>query len=208
MGRFFNSRLFDGITKATDVLILGFFFVICSIPVFTIGASMSALYYTIHKVVYKGRGYDREFFSSFKDNFKQGTLSWIIFMVIFGVLAGDIYITRNLIDPSSPFAAASIFFLILFVFTVVWSVYHFAYIARFENGFKASFKNSFVFMILNLHLSAALVVVIVALLALMYYIPFFILFAPGLFACAYHPILEKVFRKYMSAEDLAKEDAY
>ncbi|SDB29239.1 Uncharacterized membrane protein YesL [Pseudobutyrivibrio sp. YE44] len=206
MGRFFNSRFFDSLTKATDVLILGFFFAICSIPVFTIGASATALYYTIHKVVYKGRGYDREFFRSFKENFKQATLSWLIFSLIFGILAGDIYITRNMLDPSSPFAAASIFFLVLFLLTMVWAIYHFSYIARFENGFKESFKVSFIFMILNLGWSMVIVLLCAAILVLMYYIPFLILFAPGLFACGLHPVLEKVFRKYMTPEDIAKEE--
>ncbi len=206
MGRFFNSKFFDSITKATDVLILGFFFAICSLPIFTIGASSTALYYTTHKVVYKGRGYDREYFRSFKENFKQATLSWLIFMLAFAILAGDIYITRHMVTPGSPLAAASIFFLILLVFTIVWAIYHFAYIARFENGFKESFKISFIFMILNIQWSIVIVLVSAAILVLMYYIPFLILFAPGLFSCGLHPILENVFRKYMTPEDIAKED--
>ena len=94
----------------------------------------------------------------------------------------------------------------LFLLTTVWSIYHFAYIARFENGFKESFKISFVFMILNLGWSIVMILLCAAILVLLYYIPFLILFAPGLFACGLHPFLEKVFRKYMTPEDLAKEE--
>ncbi|SFI08162.1 Uncharacterized membrane protein YesL [Pseudobutyrivibrio sp. OR37] len=206
MGRFFNSKIFDGISKATDVILLGLYFIVCSLPIFTIGASATALYYATHKCIYKGRGYTTEFFRSFKDNFKQSTLSWLIFMVLFAILSGDIYITRNMVSANSPFAAASIFFLVLLVFTIVWAIYHFAYIARFENSFKASFKNSAIIMIVNIGWSVAIVAVTIALLYLMYRIMILIVFAPGIFACAIHPILEKVFRKYMSAEDIAKED--
>ena len=206
MGRFFNSRFFDGITKITDMLIIGFYFLVCSLPIFTIGASLTALYYAIHKCVYKGRGYTLEFFHSFKENFKQSTLSWLIFIAFFGILTGDIYITRNVIDKNSPFAAMSVFFVVLLVFTVVWSIYHFAYIARFANGFKASFKVSAIFMILNLGWSIAIIGVIVLLSYLIYRFPIFLIFSPGLIASALHPILERVFRKYMTPEDLAKEE--
>ena len=122
MGRFFNSRFFEGITKATDVLLIGFYFIICSLPIFTIGASTTALYYAIHKCTFKGKGYTTEFFHSFKSNFKQATLSWLIFIVLFIVLGGDIYITRNMLQPDNPLAAASMFFTVLLAFTVVWSI--------------------------------------------------------------------------------------
>lgn len=206
MGKIFNNRVFDGISKVTDILIIGLYFLVCSIPIFTIGASATALYYATHKCIYKGRGYTMEFFHSFKENFKQSTLSWLIFMVIFAILGGDIYITRNMISPDSKLAAASVFFLVLLIFTIVWAIYHFAYIARFSNGFKESFKVSSVFMVLNIGWSIAILAAILVLLELMARIPILIIFAPGLFSCALHPILEKVFRKYMSEEDLAKED--
>jgi uncharacterized membrane protein YesL len=206
LGRFFNSKIFDGITKVTDVMLIGFYFIVCSLPIFTIGASSTALYYAIHKSVFRGRGYTTEFFRSFKDNFKQSTLSWLIFMVLFGVLSADIYVTRNFIQANSPMAAASVFFLVLLIFTSVWAIYHFAYIARFANSFKESFKISAIIMIANIGWSVAIIAVVILLLLLMYRFMILIVFAPGIFACALHPILEKVFRKYMSAEDIAKED--
>lgn len=206
MGKFFNNRFFDGISKLTDIIIIGFYFIILSIPVFTIGASATALYYATNKCIYKGRGYTTEFFHSFRENFKQATLSWVIFMAIFAILGGDIYITRNAVNPGSPFAAASLFFLVLFVFTIIWAIYHFAYIARFENGFKESFKVSAVFMIINFGWSIALLAIIIVLLLVIYRFPVFLIFSPGIISCAIHPVLEKVFRKYMSKEDLEKDD--
>ena len=206
MDRIFNNRFFDGISKITDILIIGFYFIVCSLPIFTIGASATGLYYATNKCIYRGRGYTTEFFRSFKENFKQSTLSWLVFIVIFGILSGDIYITRHVISPDSPFAAASLFFLVLFVFTIVWAIYHFAYIARFSNGFKESFKVSAVFMIINIGWSLVLLGELIILLLVMYRFPILIVFSPGLIACAIQPILEKVFRKYMSKEDLEKDD--
>ncbi len=206
MGRFFNSRFFEGITKATDVLLIGFYFIICSLPVFTIGASTTALYYAIHKCTFKGKGYTTDFFRSFKSNFKQSTLSWLIFIVLFIVLGGDIYITRNMLQPDNPLAASSMFFTVLLAFMVVWSIYHFAYIARFENGFKASFKVSAIIMIANLGWTLLIMAIVIAAIVLVYLFLFLYVFMPGIMACILHPILEKVFRKYMTPEDLAAEE--
>ena len=65
---------------------------------------------------------------------------------------------------------------------------------------------SAIIMIANIGWSVAIIAVVIVLLLLMYRFMILIVFAPGIFACALHPILEKVFRKYMSAEDIAKED--
>ncbi len=205
MERLFNNRIIDGISKVADLLIIGLFFLVCSIPIFTIGASATALYYATNKCIYHGRGYTTSFFHSFKENFKQSTLSWLVFIVIFGVLFGDIYITRTMISPDSPIAAAPIFFLVLMVITFLWAIYHFAYIARFENGFKESFKVSFVFMILNIGWTIIILAIILAILFLVYKLPFLALFTPALISASIQPLLEKIFRKYMSPEDLERE---
>ena len=204
--KFYNNKVFEGITKITDVMLIGFYFIFCSIPIFTIGASLTALYYATHKCIYKGKGYTTEFFHSFKDNFKQSTLSWLIFMVLFAVLSGDIYITRKLIPAGNPLSVATIFFAIVLLFIILWAIYHFAYIARFENGFGASFKISAIFMIANLGYTLVMLVLIVAIIYLVYKFMFLLFFLPGITSCTLHPILEKVFRRYMSEEDLIKED--
>ena len=206
MERLFNNRFTEGLSKITDVLLIGFYFLVCSLPVFTIGASATALYYAIHKSVFKGRGYTTEFFHSFKDNFKQSTLSWIVFVVLFLVLGGDIYITRTMLAADSPLAASSIFFTVLLIFTIAWTIYHFAYIARFENGFKDSFKVSAIIMFANLGWTFALIGVVLIFVVLVYRFLVLLVFIPGLFTCAIHPLLERVFRKYMTEEDLMKEE--
>lgn len=206
MERLFNNRFTEGLSKITDILLIGFYFLVCSLPVFTIGASATALYYAIHKSVFKGRGYTTEFFHSFKDNFKQSTLSWIVFVVLFLVLGGDIYITRTMLAADSPLAASSIFFTVLLIFTIAWTIYHFAYIARFENGFKDSFKVSAIIMFANLGWTFVLIGVVLFFVVLVYRFLVLLVFIPGLFTYAIHPLLERVFRKYMTEEDLMKEE--
>ena len=57
----------------------------------TIGASSTALYYTVTKVIRHGRSYIfREFWQSFKSNLKQSTAVWLIYLVLMAVLLIDI----------------------------------------------------------------------------------------------------------------------
>ncbi len=205
MGNFFNSKLFEGLGKIVDVVLMGFYFLICCIPVFTIGASLTSLYYSIHKVTFRGRGYTTEFFHSFKANFKQCTLSWLIFLLADIVLACDIYITRNM-ATSSALASAWVAFFIALIVAVLWAIYHFAYIARFENDFKTSFKISGVLLIIHFGWSILIALIVAIALLVCYIAPVAIIFMPGALACLLHPILEHIFRKYMTPEDLSRED--
>ncbi len=206
MAKLFNNKLWDWLTKVTDVILLSIYFLVCSIPVFTIGASLTGLYYGIHKVTFRGRAYTTEFFRSFKGNFKQCTLSWLIFLVLFAVLGADVYIMRVGIDSSSPLGGAWMAFVVLLAFAIIWAIYHFAYIARFENTFKESFKLSIYFTFAHLGWSLLMMLIIAAGIYLTYIQPWLFIFMPGILACCLHPILERIFRKYMSPEDLANED--
>lgn len=206
LSRLFESRLFDGLGKAVDVLILSLFFLFCSIPIFTIGASTTALYYSVHKVIFQGRGYVTEFFHSFKDNFKQSTLSWLIFLAVGLVLGGDLYITTSVLSPEDKLAGFGFVFIVFLCIEIIWVVYHFTYIARFENGFKQSFKISGALAILHFAYSLGLLLITAVFAVFAYLFPIFIMFVPGLYILSIHPIMEKVFRGYMSEEDLELED--
>ena len=70
---------------------------ICSIPIVTIGASTTALYYASLKIA---RGEDRYlgrmFFRSFVQNFRQSTVLWLILLAAGGFLGLDGYIVYHL----------------------------------------------------------------------------------------------------------------
>lgn len=122
---------------------------ICCIPIVTIGASTTALYYTSLKIV---RGEDRSvartFFRSFRENFRQSTVLWLILLVLGLVLAGDGYIVYHL-RASSTGAIAVVWTLVLalliaaaVVYTIVL-LYVFPLVASVSNTNWAMLKNSF-----------------------------------------------------------------
>ena len=93
----------------------------------------------------------------------------------------------------------------MIVLVTMWVTYVFPYMARFENHTKAVLKNSAIIMIANLPWSILLLVLFVISAGLFLLIPMFGMFAPALYVAFANLILERIFRKYMSEEDLESE---
>lgn len=122
---------------------------LCCIPIVSIGASTTALYYTSLKIV---RGEDhaltRMFFRSFRENFRQSTTLWLILLAVGGLLASDGYIVYHL-RASSTGAAAVLWTLTLALviaaavaYTIVL-LFVFPLVASVSNTNWAMLKNSF-----------------------------------------------------------------
>ena len=78
-----DNIVFQILGKLVDCVWVSILWVICCIPVFTIGASTTALYYTVHKSIRGDRGYTtRTFFGAFRDNFKAATLPYLIWLAV------------------------------------------------------------------------------------------------------------------------------
>lgn len=122
---------------------------ICCIPVVTIGASTTALYYASLKIA---RGEDhalaRMFFRSFRENFRQSTVLWLILLAAGLFLAGDGYLVYRL-RASSTGAAAVLWTLILALVIAAALAYAivllfvFPLVASVSNTNWAMLKNSF-----------------------------------------------------------------
>lgn len=124
-----------------DLIYLNILAFICCIPIITVGASMTALNYVVLKMVRNEEGYiTRSFFKSFKQNFKQATIIWLMILAAVGILAGDAFILRysGLVFPSWLRIALTVVGVVL-MFTLM---HVFPVLSRFENNIKNTFKNS------------------------------------------------------------------
>lgn len=203
----FDNPFFRCVNKLVDCFYLGILWFVCSIPIFTIGASTTALYYAVLKVVRRGQGYAaKEFFHSFKDNFKQSTLVWLLWLVVALFLGADAYIMWNYAAAGQKIGMLYYLFLVFFVLLVMWGIYLFPYIARFENKTKVILKNAALIAVVNIGWSILLLVTVLFFAFLVYIMPVALLFFTGVLILTQSFILEKVFRKYMSGEDLAMEE--
>ena len=84
----YDSPLMQFLSRAADLIWVNLLVLICSIPVFTAGAALSAMENIIYKILHnEDVRVTREFFQAFAKNFKQATGIWLIILVIEGVLS-------------------------------------------------------------------------------------------------------------------------
>ena len=148
MGKFFSvdSPLYRFASRLTDILILNLLWILCSIPIFTIGAATTAVYYVNLKMVKNEEVYiARSFFKSFKENFKQSTIMWLIFLFATVVLATDYYYLFQISDKSNiVLKGITVLATILYLFAIL---YAFPLQARYENPIKRTIFNSIIISI-------------------------------------------------------------
>ena len=123
------------------LIIANFLFIISSLPIFTIGASITALYritFEIHM------GNDpfviRDYFRYFKENFKQATLVYLPAMILSAVWGSGIYVIYHYLDKSWRWLQYPIF--VMMVIMVAVLVYIFPMIALYEQKTTKMLKDS------------------------------------------------------------------
>ena len=145
----YESRFSQILLKLCYACYLNLLWFVCSIPVFTIGAATTALYYASLKVV---RDEDSHvgamFFRSFRENFRQATQIWLILLGVGLFLGADAYILYHL-RLTSTGTLAVIWTLVLAVVIAAAVIYvivleHiFPLLASVSNTNRAMFKNAF-----------------------------------------------------------------
>jgi len=208
---FFNydNPVWRFIGKFWDVIMLSVLWMVCSIPVVTIGASTTAMYYVTLKLVRDEDGYTfRSFFKSFKENFKQSTIIWLIFLVAGIVLGVDVFFFLRVFNGSQNvrtimlaiFMAMSFLYFAMFTFV-------FPLQARFYNPVKRTIFNAFFMSIRHLFQTIGMLVIDVGVVFLAFtYLPQIILFGVALIAFLNSYILASIFKKYMP-EDAERRDS-
>lgn len=161
-----------------NMIVISVLWLICSIPIVTLGASSLAAYYAAAKCVrhHTGKVY-AEFFSAFRKNFKQATVFTLIYLLVIGLLVVDcIYIYSN---ASIPLVVLYLFyFLVLIAFAHAMML--FPCMSRFYMPNFRLFRQSAA--LLPRHLLATLlqIILLITEILLIYVMPWSILVIPGL----------------------------
>lgn len=143
MGKIFDldSPVMRALNRITDLLWLNILVLICSLPIITVGAAFTAAHYVSLKMCRDEENYiAREFFKSFKLNFKQSTVIWLLILLVSFILGADYYIIKH-VDLNIPqilqwvMVAAGV----LFLFMALWA---FPVQSRFENKVFRTLKNA------------------------------------------------------------------
>ena len=203
----YDGFLCRTLAKITDCMCLSILWIIGCIPLVTVGASTTALYYTVNKVIRHGKpGIWREYWHSFRLNFKQATVIWIILLLVYGLLITSYYSAYLLYLEDQFSQIMLIFLLVLITVVTMWANYLLPYLARFNNTTKQLMKNCAWFAVLNFPWTVLLLLLCAVTVASSLLMPlgFVLMPAGGMLISSY--ILEHVFKKYMSLEDQTAEN--
>lgn len=143
-----DSPFMQVLGKVADLMWLNILAMICCIPIITIGPSLTALHYMCLKIVRNEECYiTKGYFKSFKENFKQATLIWLMFLVVIFVLVGDFWIMKKSgleFNKILQIVITAVGILVVFTYMFVFPV-----LAKFENTIVRTIKNAFVMSILQ-----------------------------------------------------------
>lgn len=154
--------------QLSNVVLLGFFTVLCSLPVFTIGAAFTALHQSMHAYLFLEEDKPlRVFFSSFKEHFVLATKVFLLHILAIAILLWDLVYYRT--GDSFVDHAGQIVSFVLLCFIVLELLLVFVLIGLDEvHGIKEAFIKAFdivsicpfrCFLLLVLHVAVILSVV-------------------------------------------------
>ncbi|MCH5270887.1 MAG: DUF624 domain-containing protein [Lachnospiraceae bacterium] len=170
MGKLFDieSPLIQGLNKVADLMWLNVLTLICCIPIITAGAALTSAHYVALKIKRNEEGYiSREFFKSFKMNFKQSTIIWLLVLLIAFIFLVDFYIIKEGgIVLSNVLQVVLMAICCLFVFTVIWV---FPMQAKFVNSIKGTLKNALALSIIQIPRTLLMLVVYILPYVILYF---------------------------------------
>lgn len=131
-----------------DLMFTNALFIICSIPIVTIGASITAMYHVMFELQDGTESYIyKMFFEAFKSNFKQASCIWLPFLILTAFFTGDLYVIYHVIDSSYSWIQFPVWFLMIMIFCI--QLYAFPQIAKFETGLHRLLSNSILLAVGN-----------------------------------------------------------
>ena len=166
-----DGPLMNALSKLADIVICNILFVLCSLPVVTIGASLTALCTCMLELVYEGEASDglifRDFWYSFRANFKQATILWLFCLAAFGFLFLYYWFAHSMAGAMGKTYQITFYALVLvFLFGFL---YLFPLQARYQNKVRHTIRNAWLLSVAALPWTLLCLVVI----ALAVYISFF-----------------------------------
>ena len=191
MSNLFNldGPVLQFINKIVYSVYLNILWFVCCIPVVTVGASTTALFYVTLKISKNEEGsITKAFFHSFQQNLKQGTLIWLILLALGIILGIDGYILYHMRFENVFWTLCTAVFSVAAAAYAIVLMYIFPLLARFDNTVGAMFKNALFIGVRFLFCTALMAVIyFVMLLVIVRFFTPAVIFGEGLCAllCSY-----------------------
>lgn len=205
----FNSPFMDFMNTTAQFIALNFCFLICCIPIITIGPAIAAMYQVLLRESRGEHGYlIKKYWQHFLKMFWQGLFTFIFFAVIIAFMVFGAAFWLHMNDHLS----LVVTIVIAIVASVVLSgmMYSFPLMARFDNTFRQTIKNAFCIALTNMKTTFILLALHITVAGLFYLFQgfkvFMLLIGFAFFTYVFSFIFTKLFRKYEPAEEEAAEN--
>ena len=196
------------LNKMTDLLILNIITMLMCIPVITAGAALTAMHYVLLKMVRGEEGYIiKSFFRSFKREFRQATVLWILYVALAALMVSNLVLILEG-GGSYPIWLPSSILVVAFL-EIMFMIYTFAMRSRFDNTIYHTIVNAVTLTFAELPRSVEMAVItlvpLIAFFRVTVLLPSLLLFGlsvPG-YACAmiYDPIFKKIEKQIWEEEN-------
>ena len=206
MGAFFSpdSKFMQAMARVYDLVILNLLFLLSCVPLITIGAASAALYTVCFRIgTDREQGIFRSYFQAFRENFRQGTILWLIAVVFFCAGIVNVFLFYSM---EGPLHYLFLLMTALVVLELLIYSYAFPLISQFHNKNLPTLKNALFLSLGYLPRSLVIAVVNVFPLALALVDPYLFLQTGFLWAFLYFSaaayinalLLKKVFAPYQT----------
>ena len=200
-----ESQLMITLSRITDFIFLSLFWLLCCIPVVTIGTSFAALYDASYRTFRcNEKNSWQRFFSVFRRNWKAGIVPTILFLLVVTGLVKAVIGIWNLAFAGTISwilfsAGAFVAVVLLGVLSVLFPV-----LSRFENSLGGLIKNTVLLALANLPRTVGLGMLnaICLLLCVRLIVPLF--FLPSLACMLGSWLIEPMFEPFMEEDEAAE----
>ena len=215
MDRIFNmdNKFFTFMSRVADLIILNLLFLLCCIPIVTIGPAITAMYYVTMKMVRNEESYiARSFFKSFKENFKQGIAIWMMALVLILLEFMDFFIMKQL--SGGIYTVVKYGLLVIALLMALILQYVFPLLAKLYNTVKNTIRNALLMSLRHLPYTSLMLLINIAPISAMllntmifsYGILAYFLLGFSTLAFANSFFLVKIFDKYIPQDEDAEEE--
>ncbi len=166
-----------------ELILCNFLWLLCSLPIVTIGASSAALFTCIRKILAKDGVRPNVFFESFRHSLKRASGAWLLMLALFALVAANVYVAPALeVRWRSAFVA---FLGVVTLVALLWGAHIFPLIAAERSGWNFTKLTTTAFALGIRYLPLTISAVFVQVLPVVLFIAFPNLF---LYACAIYAV--------------------
>ncbi len=195
----YDGPIFQLISRATDLVILGVIWVVMCIPVFTIGAATTAAYYVAFNQLNDKDGYVlSKFFKSFKLNFVQSTMLFLITFVMIYFAVFNLRLVNAGVVGDNGFLTVAVMVsqLCLIYEAMLFSFFGYSLLAKINFTNKDLIKTAFLLGNKHILTSVLNIIIVFAIAFAVAIMPVLIIFAGGAYFILSGTLMKRILLKY------------